>query len=1353
MNVIQLCPHLADGRRSISVAPIEPTKFQPQAVNEPASAQGAGLHDLFFASKARAPAHPALIGADASGKPAVTLSYSEVAERAWQLARHLRRLGMASGDRVAMKLPRGIEAIIAEIAILAAGGTFVPIDFAAPAERVAYIVADVRAKLLLGVSDEHAALVQAPVLNLRRAAAAIAAEATEPFTVVGPQPSDLAYIIYTSGTSGRPKGVMVSHSNARHFVNAEGQVLAIQGSDIVFQGFSYAFDMSIEEIWPALAAGATLFVASEELAGSGPDIAVAIEQGGVTVLHAVPSLVSMIDRELPAVRLLNVGGEACPPELVRRWARPGRRMINTYGPTEATVSATFAELSPNEPVTIGRPLPGYEVCIVDADLAVITNDRPGELCIAGAGVSAGYVNRPELTADKFRLLDVAADGNVRLVYRTGDLVRRSNNGDLIFLGRIDSQVKIRGYRVELSEIENLILEDRSVRATAVSTHEAGPLDQILVAYLVPRDGAIVDVAAIRTRLAVALPKYMIPAAFEILASLPALPSGKVDRARLPPPASLRSTGDAVLIAAATLAEREVAVDCAAVLKQAAVSVEADFFDELGGHSLLAAQFVSRLRDNPRYAHVSMGDVYGCRTVRRLAALLDETRPASLKAARPFRPISPWRYALCATAQLAVIIVEIGVATAMTLAPYFIYLVARSSGFSVVQAVLASLGVVLGVGLVGFAVPPAVKRAVGPFAPGSYPMWGATYFRWWLFRRSLAFAPLGLLVGTPLIAAYWRLLGARIGCGTLIGAAAFDAPDLIAIGDGATIGGNSVLNTADVGGGEFHLGRVSVDRHATIGIACIVGRGAHVGANAILEDLSMVPDGVAIGDGERWSGSPARRVPSVAPEGHTEMVKPASPFAATAFAVAGLALIPLSFGPVLAGIGVATLVGATRSFGDFLLSTPLIALVYVLTTMALVVAVKWTVLGKVEPRQAPYWSLFHLRLWIAQSVSGSALASLHPLYGTLYLRPFYRCLGMRFGKGTEMTTASGLVHDLVSVGERSFVADAAVLGAPHFERGTVSITQTSIGNKSFVGNGALIPSGSRLADNALIGVLSRPPVRPAEQARMGATWFGSPAIFFPQREKITCFGSALTFEPPAALVAQRLAIEAVRIIMPVTVIAVLSILSVKLLIDAVAAGCSIPMLAALAVGVGLAFGAAALLYAVALKWTLMGRYRSRMAPLWSRFVWLTELVTTNYEFVAVPHFLSHLCGTPFLAACLRLLGVRIGRRVFLDTTDFTEFDLVSMGDDVAFNRNSGAQTHLFEDRVMKLSRSDIGARATIGAYSTTLYDTRIGEDAALGALSILMKGEELPPGTTWEGSPARPAPVDDPGVIAPEPIAA
>ncbi len=388
---------------------------------------------------------------------------------------------------------------------------------------------------------------------------------------------DLCYVIYTSGTTGKPKGVEIEHRSAAHLVRVEGKLFGVEPQDRVYQGFSLAFDASVEEVWLAFFAGATLVAGTRETARSGAALSRKLAGARVTVLSCVPTLLAMMDEDVPTVRLLILGGETCPPDLIKRWWRPGRRVFNTYGPTEATVIATCAECHPDEPVTIGQPIPNYLACILDERLRPVPAGTAGELCLGGPGLARGYLGRPELTRERFIYLEAsgrqqaagsgnesadypsprpsphpmgrggAAASTAQRFYRTGDLARWTPEGKLEFLGRIDTQVKVRGFRVELAEIEAVLLECAGVQAAAVALREDGPALQQLVAYIVPQPGAVFDAQTIRATLRERLPAYMIPALLERVRQLPTLSSGKVDRTRLPAPRTRpNEEGSAVL---------------------------------------------------------------------------------------------------------------------------------------------------------------------------------------------------------------------------------------------------------------------------------------------------------------------------------------------------------------------------------------------------------------------------------------------------------------------------------------------------------------------------------------------------------------------------------------------------------------------------------------------------------------------------------------------------------------------------------------------------------------------------------------------------------------------------------------
>jgi non-ribosomal peptide synthetase-like protein len=365
---------------------------------------------------------------------------------------------------------------------------------------------------------------------------------------------------------------------------------------------------------------------------------------------------------------------------------------------------------------------------------------------------------------------------------------------------------------------------------------------------------------------------------------------------------------------------------------------------------------------------------------------------------------------------------------------------------------------------------------------------------------------------------------------------------------------------------------------------------------------------------------------------------------------------------------------------------------------------------------------------------SSLGMTNSLYATLYTLPWLRLLGAKIGPRSEVATVSHFDPDLLILGPESFVADLANLGPARFHHGFIALGLTRLGSRCFVGNAALVPGDTELADNTLIGVQSVPPSR---SVAPGTSWLGSPAIFLPRRQSSGSFDEGVTYHPPARLVACRLAIEFFRVIMPSVLLSGVAILS-ALAGQGLANVFPIPLLVA---ALPLAYLAAALSVVgviVALKWLIVGRYRPRVEPLWSHFVWRTELITGMYESAAVPALLRWLTGTPLLPLLLRLLGARIGRRVYMETTFLTEFDLVKVGSDSMLGGFTSLQTHLFEDRVMKMSEVTVGPGCTVGPRSVVLYDCSLGEGSTLDGLSLVMKGEALPLESDWRGIPARPA---------------
>ena len=650
------------------------------------------LHELFRGQASRSPNSVAVTCGS------VAWTYAQLDAKSNRLARYLRAQGVGKDSCVAILLPRSPEVYLTMLAILKAGAAYVPLDPEYPTDRVQHILEDSHAELLFTYSklSECAGSFDSQVVLAERLEEVAQGFSSE---VVGPDevqvdPQDLCYVIYTSGTTGRPKGVQIEHRSIAHLVAAEQELFQIAASDRVFQGFSIAFDASLEEIWLAFAAGATLVVGTPEMLHAGPALAGLLERSGVTVLSCVPTLLAMVERDVATLRLLILGGEVCPPELIKRWWRAGLRVFNTYGPTEATVIATCVELFPDKPVTIGCPLPGYEAIILDPDLKLAGPGEAGELCLGGVGVARGYVGKPELTAEQFFTRSFSGLPPTRF-YRTGDRARWTGAGELEFLGRIDSQVKIRGFRVELSEIEAVLLELNEVKCAAVTVFETAPGIQQLAAYVVPCTAATFDSQQASAHLKRRLPAYMVPVVFEVLPDLPTFPSGKINRRALPVPlraASQRSIQPPVCPAEELLVKTWEKLFCLS-----AVSTTDDFFTDLGGHSLLAGKMVSELRQCSGFEALSMADVYQHTTPAALAYELERRArvipvpPSQSQGPDAHQAIPFWRHFFCGLAQLLSLVFVLSFFALQWLAPYLTYTVLVEEEFDFVDGCRGSHG--------------------------------------------------------------------------------------------------------------------------------------------------------------------------------------------------------------------------------------------------------------------------------------------------------------------------------------------------------------------------------------------------------------------------------------------------------------------------------------------------------------------------------------------------------------------------------------------------------------------------------------------------------------------------------------
>jgi amino acid adenylation domain-containing protein/non-ribosomal peptide synthase protein (TIGR01720 family) len=598
--------------------------------------EDACIHELFEAQAARTPEAPALVF---GGK---TLSYGELNGRANRLAHALRKRGVGPDVLVGVCMERSVEMVVALYGILKAGGAYVPFDPEYPKDRLSFMLEDTRVPVVLtqhhleGVLPEHTA----EEIRLDAEWMAIASEPESNPGRAGLSLDTLAYAIFTSGSTGRPKGALNAHRGILNRLQWMQRAYPLGAGDRVLQKTPFSFDVSVWEFFWPLMFGATLVVAKPDGHKDPAYLAALIEEQKITTTHFVPSMLKAFVDDLVAARCPSLtrvfcSGEALPASLVDAFFTriAGAELHNLYGPTEAAVDVTYFACRPGAAIVpIGRPVDNTRIYLLDDRMEPVPTGVRGELYIGGVQVGRGYLNRPELTAERFVADPFSAAPGARL-YRTGDVARYLSTGDIEYLGRADFQVKIRGFRIELGEIETALAEHAGVREAAVLAREDVPGDKRLVAYLVLRGAEAPSVGELRTFLEGRLPAYMVPSAFVTLEAFPLSAAGKLDRRALPAPEG-HGLLERVYVAPRGPVEESLAGIFAEVLHLDAGSVGAhDVFFDLGGHSLLATQAMSRLRA-AFGVELPLRSIFDAPTPAALARLVENALGAGQKAAIP-----------------------------------------------------------------------------------------------------------------------------------------------------------------------------------------------------------------------------------------------------------------------------------------------------------------------------------------------------------------------------------------------------------------------------------------------------------------------------------------------------------------------------------------------------------------------------------------------------------------------------------------------------------------------------------------------------------------------------------------------
>jgi len=585
------------------------------------------VHELFEAQVERVPDAVAVAFEDQK------LTYRELNSRANRLAHYLRQCGVGPEVCVGVCMARSLEMVVGLLGILKAGGAYVPLDPAYPKDRIAFMLQDSRTPVLL----TQRRLVQSLPAHAAKVVCMDAdweciGAAPDGNVVPAAAPTSLAYVIYTSGSTGAPKGVAIEHRSTVAFIHWARSVFSTEELSGVLGSTSICFDLSVYELFVPLCSGGRVVLVDDALGLSSLSPA-----ANVKLINTVPSAMAELLRlgAVPdSVVTVNLAGELLSTDLVRAIHRQtkAKRVYDLYGPSEDTTYSTYALRLPEGPATIGRPVAGTQVYVLDPCRQLVPVGVPGELYLGGAGLARGYLDRPELTRERFIANPFEKESRL---YRTGDRVRWRFNGTLEFLGRLDDQVKLRGFRIELGEIETVLRQCPGVAQSVVVLREDRPGEKRLVAYCVPGNESSSSAADLARQAREKLPEYMVPSAFVALEQLPLTPNGKVDRRALPPPEQDQPEAAVGYVAPRTALEEQLAAIWAEVLGRERVGVRENFFFDLGGHSLLAARLVSRVGQKVGKS-VPLAVMFREPTVAGLARYLERPPPPPLDLVEPLR---------------------------------------------------------------------------------------------------------------------------------------------------------------------------------------------------------------------------------------------------------------------------------------------------------------------------------------------------------------------------------------------------------------------------------------------------------------------------------------------------------------------------------------------------------------------------------------------------------------------------------------------------------------------------------------------------------------------------------------------
>ena len=1289
-----------------------------------------------------------------------TLSYQELGERSNQLARYLLDQGIGSGDRVGLLLDKSFTAYICLFAITKINATYVPFDPSFPNERIDFMSQDAEIKAILSLNKYEKKLsgLTTKSLLLDSAESKINSfDNSELKDYENPDSgSQLSYIIYTSGTTGNPKGVEIEHASIVNFVRVATEIYGYTEHDRVYQGLTLAFDFAVEELWLPLYAGSTLVPPPSDAKLLEADLRNFLFEKKITALCCVPTLLATIESDLPELRLLILSGEACPQDLVNRWHNSQRTLLNVYGPTEATVTATWTELKPNKPVSIGIPLPGYTIVILDAEKNEVVEDgKKGEICIAGVGLAKGYLNLPERTQQSFipDFLDIPHNPSKR-IYRSGDLGRINENGEVDCLGRIDSQVKISGYRIELGEIESEIMQVPDVAQAVVDVYEPESGNKQLVAYYSQKpERDLVAADTIYQTIKGKLPKYMMPVYYQPLDSIPLTNNDKADRKKLPDPMVERFIVSTNYVAPKSEIEKQLEKQFKSVLKLDRVSIADNFFEELGADSLLIARFCTQVRTEHNIP-IAITDVYQNPTIKQLGEALEQKKTADEATAqtpireKTFYKPSAASYWLCGALQLLYYLSRVAILLGLTFTSLSWILQATTP----TEILSRSLGVNLAI-FVGWVLLSVASKwvLIGRWKESEIKIWSLNYFRFWLVKQMVSFNPIVLFRGTPLYNVYLRLLGAKIGKNAVVEPLIFPlCTDLLTIGDDSIINKDVLIPTYHAQGNIIYTGSTN------IGDNCYIGEGSVLEIETQMENetqlgyASYLAEGQSIPAGKNYHGSPAQETSNtygaLLEQPHSKGRK----FAYSCLQLSAVTLLPaLTFLVVISiwpysindAVSEASLLqsltlDSSQIIGKLRASSIYFGYLLILLSMVIIVPRLLSFFiceDKVYKRYGFHFLVFKLIRLTSNSqrlniIFGDSSFIIYYLRWIGYKLPDVVQSGSNFGVNQK--------HDnphLCTVKTGTMVSDGlsiinSVQSSSAFECKSVAISKNN-----YLGNNLFFSADSKVGDNCLLATKVLLPIAGKEKENTGL--LGSPSVDIPrvaERDQLI----SEKYKDPEVL---RAGITKKNAHNFLTVISYLFFQWFNFFGLLLASSITIELYKNL--GVLAASGFAITYFIIVIGYAIMverigmffGKLKTQTMSIYEKSFWEVEYAW-KHSSILLPTLFK---GTPFRGMIYKLTNVKTGKMIFDNGIRLTEKPLVSIGDYANLNERSTAQSHSLEEGAYKSAHIHIGNGVTLGVNAFVHYGVTLSDNSTACSDSFVMKGSTTIENETWGGNPARP----------------